>query len=63
MILLETISSCDFGLLDLSSFSFQKNAAVIEEELKTTKRKMNLKIQEVREKTDVEGDVGIAEGS
>lgn len=41
----------------------KKNAAVIEEELKTTKRKMNLKIQEVREKTDVEGDVGIAEGS
>ena len=39
-----------------SSFPFQKNAAVIEEELKTTKRKMNLKIQEVREKGDAEWD-------
>ncbi|XP_076788023.1 coiled-coil domain-containing protein 150 isoform X1 [Arvicanthis niloticus] len=35
----------------------KKNAAVIEEELKTTKRKMNLKIQELRQQLAQEKDV------
>ncbi|GAB1284965.1 Coiled-coil domain-containing protein 150 [Apodemus speciosus] len=35
----------------------KKNAAVIEEELKTTKRKMNLKIQELRRQLDQEKHV------